>query len=179
MILKNKFSSIYSKKIRFKKSDYTSFFCGLCLLPFSTYVIAQDTQKHHSLNKNNAFITHMEKSDTTKTIKTKQVENIRIEQMRIMHVDLDYLYDTNKAQQERNISTLIQRIQKLQPNTIFLQAFADPDANGSANLVYFKNRHIPVLEDLFQPVVNQIKKSNIRSTRLCLVAVARMGISKC
>ncbi|MTD12037.1 hypothetical protein GIX10_11510 [Acinetobacter sp. YIM 103518] len=77
--------------------------------------------------------------------------------MRIMHVDLDYLYDNNKVQQEHNISALIQRIQKLQPNTIFLQAFADPDANGSANLVYFKNRHIPALEDLFQPVVKQIK----------------------
>lgn len=157
MILKNKFSSIYLKKIRFKKSGYTSFFCGLCLLPFSTYVVAQDTQKHHSLNENNVFHTHIEKLDSTQTLKTEQVENIRIEQMRIMHVDLDYLYDTNKVQQERNISTLIQRIQKLQPNTIFLQAFADPDANGSANLVYFTNRHIPVLEDLFQPVVKQIK----------------------
>ena len=77
--------------------------------------------------------------------------------MRIMHIDLDYVFDTDKAQQQRNIQALIQRIQTIQPNTIFLQAFADPDANGSADQVYFENRHIPVRDNLFQQIHQQIR----------------------
>ena len=75
-----------------------------------------------------------------------------IAKMRIMHIDLDYMFDTDKAQQKRNIQALIQRINAIQPNTIFLQAFADPDANGSADQVYFENRHVPVRDNLFQQV---------------------------
>ena len=82
----------------------------------------------------------------------------RLQRMRIMHIDLDYVYDTDKAQQRENLQALIQRIQAVQPNTIFLQAFADPDANGSADQVYFPNRHIPVREDLFHQVLQQIRQ---------------------
>lgn len=81
-----------------------------------------------------------------------------LQHMRIMHIDLDYIYDTDKAQQQANLQALIQRIQAVQPNTIFLQAFADPDANGSADQVYFPNRHIPVREDLFHQVLQQIRQ---------------------
>ncbi|QER41112.1 poly-beta-1,6-N-acetyl-D-glucosamine N-deacetylase PgaB [Acinetobacter suaedae] len=78
--------------------------------------------------------------------------------MNIMHVDLDYVFDTDKVQQQRNILALISRINQIRPNTIFLQAFADPDANGSASTVYFKNRHIPTRDNIFNTVSQQIKQ---------------------
>ncbi|WP_227548195.1 poly-beta-1,6-N-acetyl-D-glucosamine N-deacetylase PgaB [Acinetobacter sp. RF14B] len=93
-----------------------------------------------------------------------QAENLppskmmKIDQMRIMHIDLDYVFDTDKEQQQRNIKALIARIQQIQPNTIFLQAFADPDANGSADQVYFKNRHIPTRNNLFPTVLSEIRQ---------------------
>ena len=52
--------------------------------------------------------------------------------MRIMHIDLDYVYDANQAQQEKNIRALIERIRHIEANTIFLQAFADPDVYPNA-----------------------------------------------
>ena len=78
-------------------------------------------------------------------------------EMSIMHLDLDYIYDPDPRQMTRNINQLIKRIETVQPNTIFLQAYADEDANGSANEVYFPNPHMPVREDLFKKVTEQIR----------------------
>ncbi|MFA5215010.1 poly-beta-1,6-N-acetyl-D-glucosamine N-deacetylase PgaB [Sulfuricurvum sp.] len=72
------------------------------------------------------------------------------------HIDMDYLYDADPIQQEKNIALLLERIKKLGVNTVYLQAFADPDANGAADYVYFPNRHIPMRADLFNRVAWQI-----------------------
>lgn len=72
------------------------------------------------------------------------------------HIDLDYIYDADPAQQERNLGALLDRIKTLGINTIYLQAFADPDANGAADYVYFPNRNIPMRADLFNRVAWQI-----------------------
>lgn len=72
------------------------------------------------------------------------------------HIDLDYIYDADPAQQERNLGALLDRIKTLGINTIYLQAFADPDANGAADYVYFRNRNIPMRADLFNRVAWQI-----------------------
>ena len=82
----------------------------------------------------------------------------KISNMRIMHIDLDYVFDTDKRQQQRNIQTLVNRIKNVQPNTIYLQAFSDPDANGSADQVYFQNRHMPVRDNLFSVVLQAIRQ---------------------
>lgn len=74
-----------------------------------------------------------------------------------MHIDLDYIYDPNPEQVNRNLGDLLERIKKLNVNTVYLQAFADPDANGAANYVYFPNRHIPMRSDLFNRAAWQIK----------------------
>lgn len=41
----------------------------------------------------------------------------------VSYIDIDYVYDKNKEQQQKkNLQALLQRINKIQPNTIFLQA---------------------------------------------------------
>lgn len=72
------------------------------------------------------------------------------------HIDLDYIYDPDPVQQEKNLGALLDRIKTLGINTIYLQAFADPDANGAADYVYFPNRNIPMRADLFNRVAWQI-----------------------
>ncbi|OEY97326.1 poly-beta-1,6-N-acetyl-D-glucosamine N-deacetylase PgaB [Acinetobacter qingfengensis] len=76
---------------------------------------------------------------------------------KIMHIDLDYIYDPDPQQQERNLSHLLDRINAMKVNTVYLQAFADPDANGSADMVYFPNRYLPMRADLFNRVAWQIQ----------------------
>ncbi|WP_242343836.1 poly-beta-1,6-N-acetyl-D-glucosamine N-deacetylase PgaB [Anaeromyxobacter terrae] len=76
---------------------------------------------------------------------------------KIMHVDLDYVYDADPAQQERNLSHLLDRIARMGVNAVYLQAFSDPDGNGSADAVYFPSRHMPMRADLFNRVAWQIR----------------------
>lgn len=75
---------------------------------------------------------------------------------KVMHVDLDYLYDPDPVQQEDNLGRLLDRINWMGVNTVYLQAYADPDANGAADAVYFPNRHLPMRADLFNRVAWQI-----------------------
>lgn len=75
---------------------------------------------------------------------------------KIMHVDLDNVYDPDPEQQERNLGHLLDRILAMGVNTVYLQAFSDPDGNGSADALYFPNRHLPMRADLFNRVVWQI-----------------------
>lgn len=81
----------------------------------------------------------------------------RPEIVRAAHVDLDYVFDDDPVQQEENLSVLLDRIRALQISHVFLQAFADPDADGAAEALYFPNRHMPVRADLFSRVAWQLK----------------------
>ncbi|MET3495525.1 poly-beta-1,6-N-acetyl-D-glucosamine N-deacetylase PgaB [Variovorax boronicumulans] len=76
---------------------------------------------------------------------------------RVMHVDLDYVYDPDPAQQERNLSVLIERVAAVRPRSVFLQAYADPDGDGVADALYFPNRHLPVRADLFARAAWQLR----------------------
>ncbi|KGF72102.1 polysaccharide deacetylase [Neosynechococcus sphagnicola sy1] len=76
---------------------------------------------------------------------------------KIMHVDLDNIYDPEKAQIERNLTQLLERIRTMGVNTVYLQAYADPDGNGAADAVYFPNRHLPMRADLFNHVAWEIR----------------------
>ena len=75
---------------------------------------------------------------------------------RVAQVDLDYIYDADPVQQEKNLGRLVDRIKQLEINTVFLQAFADPDGDGSADALYFPNRHLPVRADLFDRAAQQL-----------------------
>lgn len=76
---------------------------------------------------------------------------------RVAHVDLDYLYDENENQQAHNFDILLERIKSLQINTVYLQAFADPDGDGTADALYFPSRHLPMRADLFNRVAWQLR----------------------
>jgi len=77
--------------------------------------------------------------------------------IRAVQVDLDYVYDPDPAQQERNLGQLLDRIQKLHPNQVWLQAYADPDGSGAPSSVYFPNRELPVRSDLFSRAAWQLR----------------------
>ncbi|WLG90667.1 poly-beta-1,6-N-acetyl-D-glucosamine N-deacetylase PgaB [Pseudomonas cucumis] len=77
--------------------------------------------------------------------------------MRVVHVDLDNVYDADPAQQEINLGTLIQRMADMGANTVFLQAFADPVGDGLVHSLYFPNRHLPMRADLFDRVAWQLR----------------------
>lgn len=81
----------------------------------------------------------------------------KVGKIRAAHVDLDYVYDPDPAQQEANIGRLLDRILALKISHVFLQAFADPDADGAAQSVYFPNRYLPMRADLFNRVAWQLK----------------------
>ncbi|MGC3996883.1 MAG: poly-beta-1,6-N-acetyl-D-glucosamine N-deacetylase PgaB [Anaeromyxobacter sp.] len=82
---------------------------------------------------------------------------------KVMHVDLDYLYDPDPAQTDRNLGHLLDRIWFMGVNTVYLQAFADPDGNGAADAVYFPCRRMPTRADLFNRVAWQIRtRTNVR-----------------
>jgi biofilm PGA synthesis lipoprotein PgaB len=76
---------------------------------------------------------------------------------RVVHVDIDYMFDTNTVQQQKNIDVLIERIRKLRVTAVYLQAYSDPDGNGQASALYFPNRHLPMRADLFSYVSWQLR----------------------
>ncbi len=77
--------------------------------------------------------------------------------VKVMHVDLDTIHDPNPEQTERNLKLLLERINAMGVNTVYLQAFADPKGKGSAEALYFPNRHLPLKEDLFNHVAWEIR----------------------
>ncbi|HUB88171.1 MAG TPA: poly-beta-1,6-N-acetyl-D-glucosamine N-deacetylase PgaB [Dyella sp.] len=81
----------------------------------------------------------------------------RVEPVRAVQVDLDYVYDPDPAQQERNLSHLLDRIRRMHPSQVWLQAYADPKGDGVAEAMYFPNRHLPMRADLFSRVAWQLR----------------------
>ena len=79
------------------------------------------------------------------------------EPVRVVHVDLDYVYDPDSQQQEKNLGRLLDRVKSMGVNTVYLQAFADPDGDGNADSLYFPNRHLPMRADLFNRVAWQLR----------------------
>ena len=76
---------------------------------------------------------------------------------RVMHVDLDYVFDRDPAQQRRNLDALVDRVAASGATTVYLQAYSDPDGDGNADALYFPNRHLPMKEDLFGFAAAQLK----------------------
>lgn len=76
---------------------------------------------------------------------------------RVIHVDLDYVYDADPQKQEENLSRLLDRVVRLRPTAVYLQAYADPDGDGVAEEMYFPSRHLPTRADLFSRAAWQLR----------------------
>ena len=77
--------------------------------------------------------------------------------VRVIHVDLDYVYDPDPRQQAKNIDKLIQRVFDMKISHVFLQAFSDPQGDGTIKALYFPNRWLPLRADLFNFVSWQLQ----------------------
>lgn len=77
-------------------------------------------------------------------------------QMRAIQVDLDLIYDDSPEQLDKNLGKLIDRIVAMNVNTVFLEAFADPEGTGNIKSVYFYNSVLPVRADIFSHAVHQM-----------------------
>lgn len=75
---------------------------------------------------------------------------------RAVVVSLDDVYDPSPDQQEKKLGDLIERIYRLRPSSVYLQAFSDPSRSGLAQAVYFPNRHLPMRSDLFSRAAWQL-----------------------
>jgi biofilm PGA synthesis lipoprotein PgaB len=78
------------------------------------------------------------------------------EAVRVVQIDLDDVYNVDPAQQERNLSALLNRIEVLKPTHVYLQATTDTDGDGVADAAYFPNRHLPLRGDLFNRAAWQL-----------------------
>ncbi len=78
-----------------------------------------------------------------------------------VQVDLDYVFDPELEQQEKNLTLLVERVCSLGVTAVLLQAFADPDGNGVADALYFPNRFLPVKRDLFPKAAARIKQCGV------------------
>jgi biofilm PGA synthesis lipoprotein PgaB len=77
--------------------------------------------------------------------------------IRAMQADLDLVYDPSSYEQtDENLGRLIDRLVGMKVNTVFLQAFADPDGTGNVKSVYVYNRVLPVRADIFSHAVHQM-----------------------
>ena len=77
--------------------------------------------------------------------------------MRVMHVDMDYIYDPAPKQTDENLGALVQRVKDMAITHVFLQAYADPEGDGLVRSVYFPNRWLPMRADLFNRVAWQLQ----------------------
>lgn len=86
------------------------------------------------------------------------VEGLRADRpLRVIHLDMDYVHDKDDEQTERNLGAIIERVRASGANTVYLQAYSDPDGDGNADALYFPNRHLPLKADLFNRVAWQLK----------------------
>jgi biofilm PGA synthesis lipoprotein PgaB len=81
---------------------------------------------------------------------------LRPEPVRVVQLSLDTVYHPDPAQQERNLSALLDRMEVLKPTHVWLQATADLDGDGFADAAYFPTRHLPLRADLFSRVAWQL-----------------------
>ncbi len=95
-------------------------------------------------------------------IKGLQTGFVYPEHHRIVQVDLDLIYDPSPKQEEKNLGLLIDRLVAMGVDTVYLQAFADPDGDGNIKEVYFPNRIFPVRSNIFSHAAHQLLIRHIK-----------------
>lgn len=76
--------------------------------------------------------------------------------VRALFVTLDMLYDPSPAAQEEKLSRLLDRIEHLGINTVYLQGFHDARGDGRVLSVYFPGSDLPMRADLLARVTWQL-----------------------
>ncbi|MDH4220659.1 MAG: poly-beta-1,6-N-acetyl-D-glucosamine N-deacetylase PgaB, partial [Candidatus Aminicenantes bacterium] len=93
---------------------------------------------------------------------TKPGRDESVMQMHAVQVDLDLIYDpTSYEKTDENLGKLINRLVEMKVNTVFLQAFSDPEGTGNIKSVYFYNSVLPVRGDIFSHAVHQMVIRNM------------------
>lgn len=138
-------------------------------MPYSVTLNGRDNKiSSDSLEINRILIT---RNPTLQQFKELLLADKSPATKRIVHVDIDFVYDEDPGQQNRNLDALIERVHRLNVNTVYLQAFADPDGDGNSEALYFPNRHLPMRADLFNRVAWQLR------TRAGVTVYAWMPVS--
>lgn len=83
------------------------------------------------------------------------------EPIRAARINLDQIYDPDPKKSDEKLGRLVERILDMQINTVYIQAFADTDGNGLADMAYFNNRHLPMRADLFNRVQWQLESRGL------------------
>ncbi len=79
------------------------------------------------------------------------------EPVRAVRVSMQNLFDPDPEKANANLGRLLDQINALKINTVYLQAVADRDGDGKADTAYFPNRHLPVAGDFFNRVEWQLE----------------------
>ncbi len=123
-----------------------------CLFTFTLEDGVARMERLHAINRNlilNDTMTSFIKNTAT-LYKEKSLT-------RAVQIDLDLVYDPNSYEEtDKKLGKLIDRLVDMKVNTVFLQAFADPDGTGNIQSVYFANRVLPVKADIFSHAVHQM-----------------------
>lgn len=82
--------------------------------------------------------------------------------IRALQADLDLVYDPDPAAMERNIDAFVERVHRLAPTDVYLQAFCDDDGDGVVESVYFPNRVLPLKADIFSRASRALGTRGIR-----------------
>ena len=77
-------------------------------------------------------------------------------------IDIDMIYDALPEQFERNISEAIEKLNRMNANTVFLQTFADEDGDGNVDEVYFHTDKMKVKADVFNHVTIKLKEAGFQ-----------------
>ncbi len=80
----------------------------------------------------------------------------KLERLRIVHADIDSVYDADPEKMSKNIDAFIERINKIKPSAVYLQAFCDDKGDGNVSSVYFNNRILPVKADIFSRIARSL-----------------------
>lgn len=122
-----------------------------CIAGFTTEAGFASTRRIADINR--IFVKNKPIGDFISLIKTPKPER---PQMRAVQVDLDLIYDPSYEKMDQNLGKLIDRLVAMKMNTVFLQAFADPEGSGTIRSVYFDNRVLPVRADFFSHAAHQM-----------------------
>jgi poly-beta-1,6-N-acetyl-D-glucosamine N-deacetylase len=75
---------------------------------------------------------------------------------RVVNMSLDDMYDADPAKSEEKLGRLLDRIKDLEPKSVYLNAYSDPDNTGVARALYFPSRLMPMRADLFNRAAWQL-----------------------